>query len=110
MLFVLKVVISGLIIAYGSWLAGKKPVLAGFITAIPFVSILAMTWAYVEYRDMAKIQTYAVAILAAIPLSLTFFIPFLIHRWIQLSFPVALALGLACLVVAFKVHQALFRV
>jgi len=35
MFFIVKILISALLIAFASWLAGKKPVLAGFIIALP---------------------------------------------------------------------------
>lgn len=77
---VLKIIISALIIAFVSWLAGRKPILAGFITALPIVSMLAILFAYHEHRDMQKINEFSTAIFTAIPLSLTFFIPFLLNH------------------------------
>jgi len=38
---IIKVFAAALIIAFTSWLSGKKPELAGFIIALPMVSILA---------------------------------------------------------------------
>ncbi len=96
MLFWIKVLISSFVIAGASHLAGKKPVLAGFIVALPLVSILSLTLAYLEHRDMQKINAFAVSILTAVPLSLTFFIPFVLNRWLKLNFFLSLALAFAC--------------
>ena len=63
---ILKVLILGIIISYASWLAGRKPALAGFIVALPFVSLLSIIFSYLEYRDMAKLNQFAVSILVAI--------------------------------------------
>ncbi len=108
-IFIVKVFLSASIIAFCSWLAGKKPVLAGFITALPLVSILALTLAYLEHRDMVKINQYALSIVTAVPLSLTFFLPFFLNRWLKMNFFVTLAFGLFFLLLAYKVHGFIFR-
>ena len=109
MLFVVKVLISAVVIAFCSWLAGKKPVLAGFITALPLVSVLAITLAYLEHRDMVKINQYALSIVTAVPLSLTFFLPFFLNRWLKMNFFVTLIFSLLFLLLAYKVHGFIFR-
>ncbi len=90
-----------MLIAYASWLAGKKPVLAGFIIALPLTSILGILFAYAEHRDMAKINQFASSIFVAVPLSLTFFVPFLLNRWLKLGFALTFILALACLAAAY---------
>ena len=40
--FALKVIFSGMIIAFASWLSVKKPVLAGFIIALPLMSLISI--------------------------------------------------------------------
>ena len=96
MLFWLKILISSFIIAGASHLAGKKPLLAGFIVALPFTSLLSLTWAYIEHRDMQKVNNFAVSILVAVPLSLAFFIPFCMNRWLKMNFVLSLVLGILC--------------
>ena len=82
-------------------MAGKKPVLAGFLVALPLTSILALSWAYAEHRDMAKVNQFAVSILVAVPLSLAFFIPFVANRWLRLNFFATFVFALACLGAAY---------
>lgn len=109
MLFGLKVLISSMIIAFASWLAGRKPVLAGFIIALPLASILAIFFSYWQYRDMTKINEFAVSILVAVPLSLAFFIPFILNKWLKMNFLSTFALGIGCLVLAYFVHSLVFK-
>jgi hypothetical protein len=40
-IFAAKILLAASVIGYASWLSDKKPVLAGFIVALPLVSILA---------------------------------------------------------------------
>ena len=109
MWFGIKIVLSGILIAYASWLAGRNPVLAGFIIALPLMSMLSILFSYLEYRDMNKINQYAVSILAAVPLSLAFFIPFILNRWLKLNFTLTYGLAVACLALAYLAHSALFK-
>lgn len=97
MLFWIKILISSFVIAGASHLAGKKPLLAGFIVALPLTSMLALAWAYFEHRDMQKINEFSVSILAAVPLSLAFFVPFIANRWLKMNFFWSFTLGIFCL-------------
>lgn len=109
MVFVLKVLISGLIIAFAAWLAGRRPVLAGFILAIPLVSILSIVLSYLEYRDMGKINQFAVSVFLAVPLSLSFFIPFLLNRWLKMNFTLTFTSGIACLAVVYLAYHLIAK-
>ena len=109
MWFLTKVVLSALLIAFASWLTGKRPVFAGFIVALPLVSLLAILFSYLEFRNMDKINQFAVSILVAVPLSLTFFIPFLLNKWLKMGFPLTYALGIVLLVLAYLLHSFIFK-
>ncbi len=50
----LKAGIAAFVIVFASWLAGKKPELAGFITALPLVSIMAIAFAYTQHGDVSN--------------------------------------------------------
>lgn len=108
-MFLLKIFISGLIIAFASWLAGRNTTLAGFIVALPLISILSILWSYAEYRDMNKINQFATSILVAVPLSLTFFIPFVLNKWLKMNFSLTFLLGIGLLAVAYFIHSLIFR-
>jgi hypothetical protein len=107
--FILKVVLSGLIIAGISWLAGKNPTLAGFLIALPILSMLAIGFSYLQYQDMGKINQFAISILVSLPLSALFFVPFLLNRWIKWGFVPTLLSGLALLYAGYLMHSRIFR-
>ena len=46
--FTLKIVLAAIIIAFASWLSGQNPKLAGFIIALPLVSLIAIAFSYYE--------------------------------------------------------------
>ncbi len=82
-------------------MAGRKPWLAGLIVALPLTSLLSLTWAYIEHRDMQKVNDFALSILVAVPLSLAFFIPFIANRWLKLNFALTLTLGIFCIAISY---------
>jgi hypothetical protein len=109
MFFAFKIIFSGIIIAFASWLAGRKPILAGFLIALPLMSMLSIMFTYIEYKDMDKINQFAVSILVAVPLSLTFFVPFVLNRWFKLNFVSTYSLAFTCLTLAYFLHSWITR-
>ena len=100
----LKVVIAGVVISFSSWLATKKPALAGFIIALPISSVIALVFTYLETSDNDKATVFAKSIFVGVPLSLTFFIPFLVASMTRFPFWLNLALGFALLLISYYVH------
>jgi hypothetical protein len=105
----LKILLSASIIAGISWYAGKNPSLAGFLIALPVISILAISFSYFQYRDMEKINQFASSIVVSIPLSLLFFLPFILNRWLKWSFIPILLLGIILLFVGYLIHSRIFK-
>ena len=107
--FFLRVILSAVIISFASGLAGRKPALAGFIIALPLVSMLSILFSYLQYRDVGKVSEFAKSILVAVPLSLLFFVPFLLNKWLKMSFPTVYLLGVLCLSVAYLIHRLILK-
>ena len=78
--FTFKVIVAALIIAFSSWLSGIYPKLAGFIVALPIVSLIAILFSYYEYKDVDRTVTFTKSILVAIPVSYLFFLPFFFFK------------------------------
>ena len=103
--FALKVLFSGLIIAFASWLSVKKPILAGFIIALPLMSLISIFFSYLEHKDMEKTITFSKSILVGVQASLTFFIPFFFAKSLGLSFFTTYLIGIIFLVCGFFTHK-----
>ena len=56
--FVVKVVVSGILIAVISSLAKTFPKWAALLTALPLITFLSLIWIYVETKDLALLETY----------------------------------------------------
>lgn len=109
MWFIIKTLLAGTIIAFASWLSGRKPVLAGFIVALPLVSMISILLSYLEYKDMTKANQFAMSIVVAVPLSLSFFIPFILNRWLKLSFWPTYLMAIGFLALAYFLHSWIFK-
>lgn len=60
MLYLLtKAAVSGLIVAAVSEIARRYPGWGGLVASLPLVSVLAMTWLYVDTRDSLKVAELA---------------------------------------------------
>lgn len=109
MVFAFKLFISATLIAFASWLSGKKPELAGFLMALPLATLLALPFSYMEYQDAEKTVRFAQSIFAAVPLSLLFFIPFLLAQKLMWNFWALYGAGLILLVAGYFAHKFLLQ-
>jgi len=62
MLYLLiKALVSGAIVAAVSEIARRFPGWGGLLASLPLVSVLAMTWLYIDTRDTLKVADLAVS-------------------------------------------------
>lgn len=107
MLVVLNTLISAVVIGLVAWISRRYPVTAGFIIALPLATMLVLPLAYLQHRDAGSVFDMARSILVALPITLLFFIPFLMRD--RLSFWGAYAIGCALLPLGYFVHRAIMR-
>lgn len=106
-LFLGKTVFSALLIAGISSLATRFPVLAGYLIALPLSTLLALSFTYAQTGSGEQAARFALSVLSAIPVSLTFFIPFLFYSRFKGSFWFYILAGLVMLYAGFFVHRAI---
>ena len=109
MTFALNVLVSALVISFSSWLSGRLPVAAGFLVAMPVATLLVLPLSYAEHGSTEGSILLARSIFVAIPISLAFFLPFLLADRLALSFWQAYALGCVALPLGFGVHRLVTR-
>jgi hypothetical protein len=108
MLIVLNTLVSALIIGVAAWLSRRYPTTAGFFIALPVATMLVLPLAYLQHKDPGSAFQMARSILVALPITVLFFIPFLMRD--RFSFWGAYAMGCALLPVGYWVHRAIMRV
>ncbi len=107
MLIVLNTLVSALVIGVAAWLSRRHPSSAGFLIALPLATMLVLPLAYLQHRDPGSAFQMARSILVALPITVLFFVPFLMRD--RFSFWGAYALGCALLPVGYFLHRAIMR-
>lgn len=100
-----KTVVAAVLISFVSWLSGKKTGLAGFLTALPLTTLLALAFSQMEWGDSKQSVEYAKSVFVAIPVSLLFFVPFLLAEKLSLSFWTCYVSGVGLLGVGYFIHS-----
>ena len=103
--FTLKIVLAATIIAFASWLSGQNPKIAGFIIALPLVSLIAIALSYYEHNDIEKTVLFTKSILIAVPVSYLFFLPFFFSKSLNMNFFLIYGTGLGLLIIGFFIHK-----
>jgi len=92
-LFILKAILSGLLVAAISTIAKRYPGWGGLIASLPLVSVLSMIWLYGETRDAESVARLSIGafwfFLPSIPMFLV--IPALLHRGVSFVATMAIA-------------------
>ena len=104
-----KVLVAAILISFVSWLSGKKTGLAGFLTALPLTTLLALAFSQLEWKDSAQSVEYAKSVFIAVPVSLLFFVPFLFAQKFNLNFWTCYATGICMLGVGYVVHNQILK-
>jgi hypothetical protein len=106
-LLIIKTIVAGIVVSFCSWYAGKRPEIAGFIIAMPILSIIALVFSHAEYKNPQNSIVFAKSIFVGVPVSLLFFIPFLLAGKLNLSFWQSYVAGLIFLVAGYFIHKTI---
>ena len=94
-LFVLKAIVSGVLVATISTIAKRYPGWGGLVASLPLVSLLSMLWLYGETRDGEKVAQLSLGafwfFLPSIPMFLI--IPYMLRS--GYSFAVTMVVAIA---------------
>jgi len=92
--FVIRAVLSGLIIALAALLARRSPAAGAMIAALPLLSVLAMIWLWRDTHDVERIAEQAEATFWYVLPSLPMFL--LIPWMLRHGNPFWVAMGAGC--------------
>lgn len=102
---IVKILLSASIITFVSWLSGIKSQLAGFLTALPLTTLIALAFSQYEWKNSTQTVSYAKSIFFAIPITLLFFLPFLLSEKLNLSFWQCYFSGFILLILGYPLHK-----
>lgn len=109
MYFIIKTVITALVIAGVSEIAKRWAPVAAILASLPLISILSMIWLYHDTHDTTKIIDLSNGIFWAVLPSLLFFIalPLLLKAGVKFGF--AMVLASAVMFVGYTAYVAVMR-
>ncbi|NVN10582.1 DUF3147 family protein [Nguyenibacter vanlangensis] len=94
MFFVLKAVMSGILIAAVSTIARRYPGLGALVASLPLISVFGMIWLWLETHDPARMEAHVGAtfwyVIPSLPMFLL--IPWMMRHGVSF----ALSLGAGC--------------
>ena len=95
-LFVLKSIVSGVLVASISTIARRYPGWGGLIASLPLVSLLSMLWLYGETRDVDKVAQLSIGafwfFLPSVPMFLV--IPIMLRSGYSFAVTMTVAIAL----------------
>ncbi len=103
--FLVKTLVSALIIACVSELAKRLPSLGGLIAAMPLTTLLALIWLYTDTGDYDLARTFTRSVLFGIVPTVFFFITALALFKKGVPFALVLVLSFVVFLAAAVVHQ-----
>ena len=106
MRFAFNMLLAASVVSVAAWLSRRFPIVAGFIVALPLNSLMVLPFSYVQHGDAGNTMMLAKSIFAAIPVTMAFFLPFLLAGKLGLSFWQAYSLACLTLCLGFLVHRA----
>ena len=98
---VLKFLITSIIIVAVSEIAKQSSFLGSILASIPLVSVLAITWLYIDTKDVSRVIDLSNGILWLVIPSLTFFfiLPGLLKNGI--SFYISLSFSIVATIISY---------
>jgi hypothetical protein len=107
--FVIKTLISALIIAGASELSRRSQFLGALLISLPLASVLALSWLWLDTHDAAKVSAMSTSILWLVVPSLVLFVLLPLMLKNGLSFPLAMLLSCAGTAVAYFAFAFVLR-
>lgn len=106
--FIIKTLITAIIIVVISIVGRRFPGLGGLIASLPLTSILAMIWLYQDTQDVQKVISLSNSIFRMIIPSLSFFIvlPYLVKRF---NFYPGLGISIIILAIFYFISGQILR-
>lgn len=96
-----KLIITALLIVAISEIAKRSSLLGAMLAAIPLVSILAMTWMYIDTNSSVKAVEFSKSIVWLIVPSMTLFLAFPILIKKGLNFYISMGLSIFLTILAY---------
>lgn len=92
--YIVKIFITTLLIVAISEIAKRSSMLGAVLASIPLVSVLAMTWLYIDTKDLERVSQLSTSVFWLVIPSLALFVS--LPVFLRLGFSFYLGLTLSC--------------
>lgn len=100
MYYLIKIAITSLLVVVISEIAKRSTLVGALVASVPIISVLAMTWLYIDTKDVSKVSTLASSVFWLVLPSLALFVvlPLLLKQGLNfyLSMGIAIVVTVAC--------------
>ena len=109
LVYMFKTIISALLIVIISEVAKASSWVAAFITSLPIMSILALSWLYIDTQNIEKVSELSMGIFWLVIPSLIFFLalPFLLKQ--NLSFWLSMIIASVLTTSVYAIYYILLK-
>ncbi|HSA07414.1 MAG TPA: DUF3147 family protein [Candidatus Gastranaerophilales bacterium] len=105
--FIIKILISAVIIAVVTEIAKKYTSIGGLIAAMPITTLLSIFWLYFEKKDTLLIANFLYSVIQGVFITFLFFIPCIILLKKGYNFYLSVFISLMLLSVGVYIYQKL---
>ncbi|WP_427340590.1 DUF3147 family protein [Caloranaerobacter sp. DY30410] len=109
MQFIVKTIVSALIIATVSTLGKKFSTFAAIIASLPLTSMLSIIWLFRDTQDVQKVIDLSISILWVIIPSLIFFIALVYLLKQNIKFHWAMLFSTVIMIISYNIYIFLLR-
>jgi hypothetical protein len=109
MLYIIKLLISAVLIVVISEVSKRDTWLAGLLASLPLVSLLAIVWLYAETRDVAKISAFSMSVFWLVLPSLSLFVVLPLMLKAKFGFWPSLASAIVVMFACYLLTMMLLR-
>ena len=92
--YLIKIIITTVLIVAISEIAKRSSFIGAVLASVPLISILAMTWLYIDTKDVAKVSALATSVFWLVLPSLAFFValPLLLRQGVNFYLSISLSI------------------
>jgi hypothetical protein len=94
--YLLKIVITTIFIVLISEIAKRSTFVGAILGSVPLISVLAMTWLYIDTKDVTKVSSLSISVFWLVIPSLALFLalPLLLKQGLNFYLSISISIGL----------------
>jgi hypothetical protein len=94
--YLVKIVITTIFIVLISEISKRSTFVGAILASVPLISVLAMTWLYIETKDVTKVSSLSISVFWLVIPSLALFLalPLLLKQGLNFYLSISISIGL----------------